>query len=219
MFTNNKKGQAMIEMAIFGTLILFVFGMLISYAQRMNEQQYIQMEAFRRALEKACTFAGAEDSGAGASVQYTAMENKRLADLSDSFRKGSPTAIRGSSSVFWAVPQTGSQPENKIVYKINDDEATFDTGTQIESISTSSGEGSKDEFTEKMQKTEGPGGITTSRESHLTDTITTTLMGEDGSTIWQVTQGAYRDADGQIRYGSQAVDNTIDSARTWRTDF
>jgi len=211
----NKRGQAMVEMAIFGTLILFVFGMLISYAQRMNEQQYIQMEAFRRGLEKACTFAGSEDSGAGASVQYTAMENKRLADLSDTFRKGSPTTIRGSSSVFWAVPQTGTQPENKIVYKINDDEATFDRGTQVESINTTSGT----EFTDNLQKVESPQGITTSRDSQLKDTITTTLADENGSTIWEVTQGAYRDADGQIRYGSQAVDNTIDSARSWRTDF
>ncbi len=211
----NKKGQAMVEMAIFGSLILFVFGMLISYTQRMNEQQYIQMEAFRRGLEKACTYAGSEDSGAGASVQYTLMENKRLADLSDSFRKGNPTTIRGSSSVFWAIPQTGSQPDNKIVYKINDDEATFDKDTKVESISSVTGT----DFTENMQKVESPQDITTGRSSQLTDTITTTLTDEDGSTVWQVKQGAYRDADGQIRYGSGAVDNKIGSSRTWKTDF
>lgn len=212
---NNKRGQAMVEMAIFGALILFAFGMLISYTQRMNEQQYIQMEAFRRGLEKANTYAGSADSGAGASTKYTLMENKRLADISDSFRKGSPTTISGSSSVYWAVPQTGGKPENMIVYKINEDEAIFDSDTKIEDTDTAS----NTEFTENTQKIENPQSITTSRDSQLKDTITTTLMDEGGSSVWQVTQGAYRDSDGQIKYSSQAAGNQVDSARTWRTDF
>ena len=48
----NKRGQAAVEMAIFGVIVLMVFGTLLSYLQKLNDQQYIQMETFRQSLAK-----------------------------------------------------------------------------------------------------------------------------------------------------------------------
>lgn len=123
----SKKGQAIVELAIFGSLILFLFGALLSYLQRMNDQQYAEMEAFRRALQKACTYQGESSEGAGASVQYTLMQNRRLVDLTSGFRKGSPSSVSYSANVFWAVPKSDkdSEAESLIVYRINDDEKTW----------------------------------------------------------------------------------------------
>ncbi|MBP7215884.1 MAG: hypothetical protein KBA46_01220 [Candidatus Omnitrophica bacterium] len=140
-----KKGQAVVELAIFGSVILFAFGMLLSYSQRQNDMQYVQMEAFRRALQKACqgpvlteqTFDFENPSiggglggiidlimpGKGASVQYTVLQNRRYADLSGDFGKGSPQTVSASSNVFWAVPFVGEGSESLTAIKINEDRA------------------------------------------------------------------------------------------------
>jgi len=122
-----KKGQAVTEMAIFGSLIILLFGALLSHMQRSNDQHYSQMEAFRRALEKSCTYLGNDTDGAGASVQYTVIENRKHADLSGNFRKGTTQTVSGSSNVFWAVPklEEGSEAQSLIVYKVNEQEAEF----------------------------------------------------------------------------------------------
>ncbi len=212
----NKRGQAIVEMAIFGSFILFLFGILLSNLQRLNDQQYVQMETFRRALLKGCTYQGKQDDGAGASVQLTSLQNRRQIDLSGNFKKGSPTTLNAGSSVFWAVPKTGSQPDNNIIYRVNDDESpNLPKDARVEGINS----GSDTVFNETMVKQESPQDITTQRASQLTDTITTTLVDKNGNTIWGVTQGAYKDSDGQIKYSSQAAGTQIDNSRTWGTGF
>ena len=214
----NKRGQAIVEMAIFGSLILLLFGVLLSHLQRLNDQQYVQMEAFRRALLKGCTYQGKDTDGAGASVQLTSLQNRRLIDLSGNFKKGSPATVSGGSSVFWAVPKAGSQPENMIIYRVNDDESPDLSSKQNERVEGIN-YGSDTVFDETMVKQESPQDIATQRASQLTDTVTTTLVNKDGNTVWEVTQGAYKDSSGQIKYSSQAVGAQIDNSRTWRTDF
>lgn len=120
----NNKAQAMAEMAIFGSLILFIFGTFLSHLQRFNDQQYVDMEAFRRALEKATTYQGQDSEGAGASVQYSFIENRKHTELQGGFRKGNTQTLSASSNVFWAVPKVGRNAENLIVYRINQDEVS-----------------------------------------------------------------------------------------------
>jgi hypothetical protein len=121
----HKKAQAVVELALFGSLILFIFGLLLSYAQRFNDQQYVHMETFRRALQRANSGQGNE-SGAGASVQFTFIENRKHIDLQAGFRKGNTQTLSSSSSVFWAVPEVGGRAQNLIVYKVNEDENIHD---------------------------------------------------------------------------------------------
>lgn len=45
----NTKGQALAELAIFGSILLFVLGVFLQYGIKMNQQQHLQMQAFRQA--------------------------------------------------------------------------------------------------------------------------------------------------------------------------
>lgn len=120
----NKKGQAVAEMAIFGSLILLIFGVLLSFMQQSNDRQYVQMEAFRRALEKANSYIGTADDGSGASVQYTLAQNRHQINLMGGYKQGSNVTQTGSANVYWAIPksQKGSSADSLLVFRVNEDE-------------------------------------------------------------------------------------------------
>ncbi len=180
MKSHNHRGQAIVELAIFGGIILILFGVLLSFMQRFNDQQYVQMEAFRRALEKGCTYSGETSGGAGASVQYTLLEDRRNIELSGGFRKGNSSTLSASSNVFWAVPKSGAQSENLIAYRINGEERTrnyrdfvpierdADWSFRTEEMATSSDL----DFNETLAKEETPQAITNTRRSRLSETKT-----------------------------------------------
>lgn len=121
----NKKGQAAVEMAIFGGILLFAFGALLYYMQKSDDQQYIEMEAFRRAQEKANPRAGTQ---AGGAIDYKVVENRRYVDVISDLGKGRPDKISTSAKVLWAIPVKPNDPKlrkdpvDKIVYKLNEDE-------------------------------------------------------------------------------------------------
>ena len=243
----NRKGQAVAEMAIFGSLVLLLFGSLLSYGQRYNDQQYVQMEAFRRALKKANDGLGTEGSGAGASARYQLIENRRHADLSGNFRKGSAQSFSSSSNVFWAVPSMGQRAGNLNVYKINEDEKQVNyrdyvpeeqdetRSFQTEELSTNSDLSFretviKDETPPKIINNEEiPAKITNSNVSQLQETIITTIpytVKEKGSdniieegVFWAPVQGLYRDTDGQYKYRESTAGTVVERAKTWRTEF
>src|SRR3989338_2695978 len=179
----NGKGQAVVEMALFGSLIIIILAVLLSYIQRSNDQQYTQMEVFRRALQKACTFQGEESEGAGASAQYTMLENRRHIDLSGNFRKGSSQIMGASSNVFWAVPKVGGQSENLIIYKVNDDEkeadySDFVSKDKAETLYFQTEDTISDSslsFNETNAKIENQQTITNIRVSELQDTAATAI--------------------------------------------
>jgi hypothetical protein len=212
----DKRGQAIVEMAIFGSFILMFMGILLSNFQRFNDQQYVQMEAFRRTLEKACTYRGDDGKNSGASARLTYMNHRRFVNLADGYRKGSRSTLSATSSVFWAVPYLGSKPDNIIQYRINDEESDYlPKGTKIDSAIVDS----YTAFGDTNRKDETTEAITTTRESDLTDTVVVSIDDEDGNMVWGVEQGAYRDSNGQYRYHSDAVDTAISRSRTWETEF
>ncbi len=238
----NKSGQSVMELAIFGSLVLFLFALLLSYMQRLNDQQYVKMEAFRRALEKACTYQGETSEGAGASVQYTMLETRRHTDLNSGFRKGSPSTTGHSASVFWAIPKLGAQADNLTVYKIHENEREWKYKDLVadpkkNSLRIEDTEVITDtEFEETIDKQEDASSITNTRNSKLKDTITTKInytirkkdsdddpdndeIVEGPNELWNVTQGGYLDADGQYKYSQQAVDNVVERGKIWQTSF
>jgi hypothetical protein len=180
-----QKGQTVAEFAIFGSILLIVFGVLLSFVQRLCDQQYVEMETFRRALNQACSNAGS----VGASVQYTLLEDRHHADLSGNFFKGSPTTLSSSANVFWAVPNVeATKSPSLITFRINDDEITKDYTEyvpdthdgvddkgekngevewyfQTEDMSTSS----DSVFQETSQKKEDPASISNIRKSSLSE--------------------------------------------------
>ncbi len=214
----NKKAQALLELAIFGSIILLIFGILLSYMQRLNDQQYVQMEAFRQALQIG-NLGGtslAEKTAGGASAQLTVLQNRRHVDLGSYFMKGSPQSLSASSNVFWAVPAVGSQAAQRVYMKVNEDYSPdLSEGEALENIET----GSETIFSENVLKQETPQGITNTKSSILKDTITTTLIDKDKNKLWEVTQGVYRDSDGQYKYSKDKLDTEVERSQTWETGF
>lgn len=193
MIRQGEKAQAVVELAVFGSIILMIFGVLLSYIQQFNSQQYISMEAFRRALERSCTYQGETSGGAGASVQYTLVENRRQSDLSGGYRKGSPVTLSASSNVFWAIPKVGEDPESVLVFKVNEDvkEVKY-TDFVPEEHAQYDDDGDKRQkywsfetenldavgntsFQEQITKGENTSSIINTKDSRLQDTLTTTI--------------------------------------------
>lgn len=153
MIFKNKGGQAVVEMAVFGGIILLIFSVLLSYTQRLNDQQYLQMEAFRRALERAEIFQD-PDAGGGASVQFSLIQDRHHFGASSGFKKGSPQRMSASSNVYWAVPKVdGTKSYSFITYRVNEDQEEitilYDYGEDEkgdEKIIISAGDGTEFEF-------------------------------------------------------------------------
>jgi len=192
---NNKKGQAVLEMAVFGSIILFIFGVLLSQLQRLNDQQYVQMEAFRRALYHACRD-NTGGSGAGSSVQYSMIQNRRYADTSSNFRKGTAQILSAGASVSWAVPEIKKDTEaaRLVIVNVNGEEKTFKYRDYIPKDKDRYDKEGKERdiyevftigntnfwsqlsFQEKSKKKESPAQITTDRWSKAEDAATTQVQ-------------------------------------------
>jgi len=94
-----NSGQAPIEMAIFGTLILLCLGAFLSYAQRFDAQQQVMMETFRKALNAAYSNNN--------SVTYTYNKPVRFANLFGGYKEGQSSAVRSASLVMWVKGTAG----------------------------------------------------------------------------------------------------------------
>lgn len=94
-------GQAALEVAILGSLILVVFASVLSYGQRFDSQVDIKMEAFRKALNRAY----ARNAG----VSYTLKKDKRFYSLLGNFGEGQPNSMSASATVMWQKGLAGCQ--------------------------------------------------------------------------------------------------------------
>jgi len=228
----NKTGQAATEMAIFGSLILVIFSSLLSFIQRQNEEQYVTMEAFRRALNKA--------NDQSASVSLNLIQHRRFADVSGGFFQGNRNVIGGSSSVFWAVPPVDppTPPKNLAIFRINEDEHDLTQRLRLDDENEDNNLEIRDTnsqgnmvFSETTNKLEDNREIQNIRVSGLSDTVTTSIEivdpgpdkdneGDDVvvETI-PIVQNIYRDTDGQYKYSSTRPDQPVTRQKTWRTPF
>ena len=185
-----KSGQAAVELAIFGSLILLAFSMLLMYGQRLDNQQQVKMEAFRRAMQKAY-----ERNG---SVSYTLKKEGRTFNLFSGFGQGQPSTVGSTASVLWQKGLPGDQnnetSESYAFNAINDQEVGSVNSKglprypkiQINAmgnksdvwvpVSIYSEDQQRKEFASNtVTKEESPsGGIVNTRKSELSDTITTT---------------------------------------------
>lgn len=97
----DSTGQATVELAIFGTLILLAFSALLTYGQSLDLRQKAKMEAFRKALQMAYY--------KNSSVSYTLKQDARMVDLFSGYGLGVPTTTSASSTVMWQKGAPGSQ--------------------------------------------------------------------------------------------------------------
>lgn len=99
-----KSGQAAVELAIFGSLILLALSVLLMYGQRLDNQQQVKMEAFRRALQKAY-----ERNG---NVTYTLKKEGRILNLFSGFGQGQASTVGSTAAVLWQKGMPGNQADS-----------------------------------------------------------------------------------------------------------
>ena len=85
-----KKGQAILELALFGSILIILLGVLINYGMRYNFQQQVMQQAFRKALGLAA---------ARRSATYVLIKDRHIPDPSNPFGVGSLTPVSSTASV------------------------------------------------------------------------------------------------------------------------
>lgn len=108
-----RKSQAMVEMAILGTLVLVALGMLVTYIDKLNNDQYTLMQAFRYALAKS--------HRQNKVVAYGTWDDRRMASATQP-KVGDKVTSSAAGYVLWAVPSVqcqGEDPEAEMWVNIN----------------------------------------------------------------------------------------------------
>jgi len=192
----NHKGQATTELAIFGSLILVCFALLISYGQSLQEQQILQQQTFRKALKKAYD--------ENALVSYNVVKNPRTTNVFGRYGEGGRGSTSTGASVNWCL----GEALEKSYYQINEDTVEIPDGSEVWDVETEAATAYKG--VERVS--EDAANITTVKSAGLTDTITTNLKVDGGSDI-AVTQGM--DSDG--RYRQSAAGTEVSKEKEWVT--
>jgi len=167
LFKTHKKAQAVLEIGILGSIILFIFAYLMSYMQSANDEQYVLMSNFRNALKKA------HDTNAG--VSYSTVENVRHANPEKPI-EGSRKILSASNYVYWAVPLVGSAANKGKYYRVNEDEIEFGTDDEIVGIYYDMDTVTDNTFT----KLEEGDVITTIRNIDVSETTTYKFIEDEG---------------------------------------
>jgi len=183
-----EKGQAALEMAILGSIVLFIFSVLVSYGQRFETQHELKMESFRRALQKAYN--------KNTSITYVMKRDLRPVTLFGGFGRGQAQSLAASSSVMWqkgVAGLKGASPKGQdaafAYYALNDVEMELDRqskptinmdGSRQDVMvprSVSKEERTRNEvYALDTTKDENFAGITTTRTAKLQDTIHTKVI-------------------------------------------
>ena len=113
----NNRGQAVLELAILSSILIVVLAAFFNYAQRLDAQQAVKMEAFREALFKAYN--------RNSAVSYTLKKDSRQFNLMGGFGQGQPSSTGATVSVMWQKGVAGQQgktdEQSFAYYKINND--------------------------------------------------------------------------------------------------
>lgn len=94
----NNSGQAVTELALFGSVLLFTIGVFVSYGMRANYQQSLQMRVFRQAEEMA---KGAASSNGPMSATYMSLQDKPMPDVSQPLTMTQTQPFQAGASVTW----------------------------------------------------------------------------------------------------------------------
>ncbi len=92
----NVRGQALLELAIFGSIIIMLIGILLNYGLRANFQQAALQKAFRKALAESVK---SSDDNAPSSVSYVRTEDKHIPDPTNFLGQGQIMPFVSSASV------------------------------------------------------------------------------------------------------------------------
>lgn len=98
----NQKAQAILELATFGSVVLFCLALLIHFGLQMNYQQNVQMQAFRKGLKLAYYKQG-PNSQAGLAV----IKDKPAVDPRDRWGFADRVSVGSGAAVTWSNTLNG----------------------------------------------------------------------------------------------------------------
>ena len=90
-----KKGQAILELALFGSILIMLLGLLVSYGMKYNFQQQVMQQAFRKALASASDVQNNKPS----SVSHIVIKDRHIPNPANPFAVGSVAPVSASASV------------------------------------------------------------------------------------------------------------------------
>lgn len=93
-----RAGQALVELAVFGSLLLFLIGYLVNNALQLDYRQQATMEAFRRGLASAAAAPpGLDDTPS--STSHLLIQDRQIPEPSDPFALGGVSPVTAQASI------------------------------------------------------------------------------------------------------------------------
>lgn len=92
----HRKAQALLELMVFGAIVIMLLGLLINYGLRYNYQQQAMQQAFRKALVSSTQ---STVKGQPKSVSHALVKDIHMPDPANPFGMGSINQVSGSASV------------------------------------------------------------------------------------------------------------------------
>ena len=136
MTTANQRGQALLELAIFGMVAIAALGFLIRVGMQMNYDQEIRMAAFRRALAAAAADNGTTQDAVAVTYHYAS--DRQMPNPSDGLMSLPRSRTEASAFVEWGDRLTyayedrtsgdenaGHATQQKIIVRSNNAERVF----------------------------------------------------------------------------------------------
>jgi len=97
----NLKGQALIELATLGAILIFCLGILINYGLQANYQQEAFMDTFRRTMYLAYNQTS-EQLGPNGGASVSAIDDRRMISPDNAYGLASRSGFESGASVTWA---------------------------------------------------------------------------------------------------------------------
>lgn len=92
----NKKAQSILELAIFGSIVLFVFSILLTYGMNLNYRQHLNLQSFREALRQS------KSSVDSPSKSLTVIKDKPVPNPTNPFGVGETMPIISQANAVWS---------------------------------------------------------------------------------------------------------------------
>ena len=97
----SKKAQAVLELAVFGSILILAIGFLVTYAQQFDFSQRLQMQSYREALHSSY-WKGVLGEYTEQQTNLAVIKDKPFAEPSDPFRLLSRQPTGASTSLAWS---------------------------------------------------------------------------------------------------------------------
>ncbi|MFA6350428.1 MAG: hypothetical protein WCY12_05860 [Candidatus Omnitrophota bacterium] len=162
-----EKAQAVLELAILGSIIIAAFALAIKHSENYNRQQSYMQQAFRATLKKAKV--------ANNSASLQTLNFRRLSNVTSPMELGELQMYSGGNSILWSDGKTEEGAEGSSTFQSGETETTVDSRDPSTLCGTTETTGvgydSHSESVTSFQKNESGGKIVTYKSMDAVDSL------------------------------------------------